>query len=49
MHVLLNLARCPGCAGWIHFTIRGKRPIDEAEAKTLPQLPADWANEAVIL
>jgi len=41
--------RCPSCGGWIHFTIRGKRAVDEAEAKSLPQLPANWADEAVIL
>lgn len=41
--------RCPGCGGWIHFTIRDKRAIDEASAQSLPQLPANWADEAVIL
>ena len=41
--------RCPGCGGWIHFTIRHKRAIDEAAAQGLPQLPANWADEAVIL
>jgi hypothetical protein len=41
--------RCPGCGGWVHFTIRGKRALDEAEAQSLPQLPANWADEAVIL
>jgi hypothetical protein len=41
--------RCHACGGWIHFTIRGKRAIDEATAKTLPQLPANWADEGVIL
>ncbi len=41
--------RCPGCGDWIHFTIRGKRAIDQREAQTLPQLPANWADEAVIL
>ncbi len=41
--------QCPSCHGWIHFTIQGKRAIDEAEAQTLPQLPGDWADEAVIL
>jgi hypothetical protein len=41
--------RCPSCNGWIHFTIRGKRAIDEAAAQALPQLPANWADEAVIL
>ena len=41
--------RCPGCGGWIHFTIRGKRAINEAEARSLPQLPPNWADEAVIL
>jgi hypothetical protein len=35
--------------GWIHFTIQNKRAIDEKEAMTLPPLPSDWANEAVIL
>jgi hypothetical protein len=41
--------RCPTCRGWIHFTIRGKRPITDAEAQVLPQLPANWSDEAVIL
>lgn len=41
--------RCPRCGGWIHFTIRGKRAIDDAEAQGLPQLPPNWADEAVIL
>jgi hypothetical protein len=41
--------RCPGCGGWIHFTIRGKRAVDDKEAQSLPQLPANWADEAVIL
>jgi hypothetical protein len=41
--------RCPSCGGWIHFTIRGKRAIDEPEARTLPQLPDNWIDEAVIL
>lgn len=41
--------RCPACGGWIHFTIRGKRAIDDAEAQSLPQLPSNWADEAVIL
>jgi hypothetical protein len=41
--------RCPGCRGWIHFTIRGKQAIDAGEAALLPQLPANWADEAVIL
>jgi len=41
--------RCPSCGGWIHFTIRGKRAVDDAESKSLPQLPANWADEAVIL
>jgi hypothetical protein len=41
--------RCPGCGGWIHFTIRGKRAIDENENRMVPQLPANWTDEAVIL
>ena len=41
--------RCPACGGWIHFTIRGKCAIDDTGARSLPQLPANWADEAVIL
>lgn len=41
--------RCPSCGDWIHFTIRQKLAIDEAAARSLPQLPANWAEEAVIL
>jgi len=41
--------RCPTCGRWIHFTIRGKQTIDEAAAQQLPQLPANWADEALIL
>jgi hypothetical protein len=41
--------RCPTCNRWIHFTIRAKRPITDAQAQSLPQLPTNWASEAVIL
>jgi hypothetical protein len=41
--------RCPKCGGWIRFTIRGKRAIAASEAASLPQLPPNWADEAVIL
>jgi hypothetical protein len=41
--------RCPTCNRWIHFTVRGKHAISEAEAAKLPRLPENWANEAVIL
>jgi hypothetical protein len=41
--------RCPGCGGWIHFTIRGKRAITAEEASKLPQLPDNWAATATIL
>ena len=41
--------RCPGCGGWIHFAIRGKRAVDASEASLLPQLPENWADEPVIL
>jgi hypothetical protein len=41
--------QCPTCHGWIHFTIRGKQPIEAGEAGRLPQLLANWADEAVIL
>ncbi len=40
--------RCPTCGRWIHFTIRGKRAIDDHQAASLPQLPPNWASEAVI-
>jgi hypothetical protein len=43
------VGRCPGCGGWIHFTIRGKRAVDASEASSLPQLPDNWADQAVIL
>ena len=41
--------RCPKCGGWIHFTIRGKRPISADEAEALPKLPDDWHRQALIL
>ena len=41
--------KCPACHGWIHFKIRGKRAISEAEAQAIPQLPLNWVEEAVIL
>jgi hypothetical protein len=41
--------RCPGCGGWIHFTIRGKRAVTAKEAGQLPQLPDNWASAATIL
>jgi hypothetical protein len=40
---------CPTCHGWVHFTIRDKQALSETEAKALPQLPTNWADEAVIL
>lgn len=41
--------QCPSCHRWIHFTIRGKLAIDAQAAQSLPKLPANWAEEAVIL
>jgi len=41
--------RCPTCRQWIHFTIRGKRAITDAEAALLPQLPDNWSSKATIL
>ena len=41
--------KCPKCDGWIHFTIRDKRAIDEEAARGLPQLPTDWHEKATIL
>lgn len=41
--------KCPNCGGWIHFTIREKAALTEAEALALPRLPDDWAKHAVIL
>jgi hypothetical protein len=43
------VGRCPSCGGWIHFTILGKRAVDDSEVKSLPHLPDNWADEAVIL
>ncbi len=41
--------RCPRCGGWIHFTIREKKAISDAEAAGLPKLPDDWHKTALIL
>lgn len=41
--------RCPQCGGWVHFTVRGKRAIDDTEAAGLPHLPDNWFAEAVVL
>jgi len=41
--------RCPHCGGWIHFTIRAKRAINEEEAAGYPQLPENWHSVATIL
>lgn len=41
--------RCPGCGGWIHFSVRAKRAITPQDAARLPQLPDAWATRAVIL
>jgi hypothetical protein len=41
--------RCPGCGGWIHFTIRDKRALTAEEASQLPQLPDNWSAVATIL
>jgi hypothetical protein len=43
------VGRCPRCGGWIHFTIRGKRPITPEEAAGYPRLPDDWHVKATIL
>ena len=43
------VGRCPACGGWIHFTIRGKRAVTADVAANLPQLPAGWFDEAVVL
>ena len=40
---------CPGCGGWIHFSVRGKRAISATEATQLPNLPNDWHRVALIL
>jgi len=41
--------RCSSCRRWIHFTIRTKRAISEADAAHLPQLPPNRADHALIL
>ena len=41
--------RCPQCGVWIHFTIRGKRPVSAAEADQLLHLPEDWHQKAIML
>jgi hypothetical protein len=41
--------RCPGCRKWVHFKIKAKLPISDAEAAALPNLPDDWAEHAFFL
>ncbi len=41
--------RCPGCGGWIHFTIRTKKAISDDEAEQFPKLPDNWHDGATIL
>jgi len=41
--------RCPGCGGWIHFTIRTKRAVTDDEADLYPKLPDNWHEGATIL
>jgi hypothetical protein len=43
------VGRCPQCGGWIHFSIRGKRPVTPEETAGLPHLPDDWHAVALIL
>jgi len=43
------VGRCPGCGGWIHFTIRTKRAVSDQEAQQYPQLPDNWHDGATIL
>jgi hypothetical protein len=43
------VGRCPGCGGWIHFTIRTKRAISDEEAEHYPKLPDNWHVGATIL
>jgi hypothetical protein len=43
------VGRCPGCNGWVHFTIRAKRAISADEAAGLPHLPEGWHTVAIIL
>ena len=43
------VGRCPGCGGWVHFTVRGKRALVDEEAAVLPHLPDDWHVGATIL
>lgn len=40
---------CPSCGGWIHFTILGKRAMDDEQAARLPRLPENWHAGATIL
>jgi hypothetical protein len=43
------VGRCPGCRGWVHFTIREKRAVSDEEAAGYPRLPDDWHARATIL
>jgi hypothetical protein len=43
------VGRCPGCGGWVHFTIRSKRAVSDDEAGQFPKLPDNWHVGATIL
>ena len=40
------VGRCPSCGGWVRFTTLGMAALDDDEARTGPQLPANWADVA---
>jgi hypothetical protein len=38
--------RCPSCGGWVRFATLGMTALDDDEARTVPQLPTNWADIA---
>lgn len=41
--------RCPHRRGWIHFTIRSERAVNDDGAAAYPHLPDDWHQKATVL
>ena len=40
--------RCPECGHWIRFSTLKMEPMNDSQARALPQLPIDWWNLARI-
>jgi hypothetical protein len=43
------VGRCPSCGGYVLFTPDEKRAVADPQAQTLPVLPDDWHQHAIII